>query len=57
MVAPSAKMQPDDRTKSLIVMAPASTLAAWMNWFEPWIFLQRPAFRLMRSRRLSRIPW
>ena len=28
IVAPSAKMQPDDRTKSLIVMAPASTLAA-----------------------------
>ena len=28
MVAPSAKMQPDDRTRSLIVMAPAVTLAA-----------------------------
>jgi len=28
IVAPAAKMQPDDRTKSLIVMAPASTLAA-----------------------------
>ena len=28
IAAPSAKMQPDDRTKSLIVMAPASTLAA-----------------------------
>lgn len=28
IVAPTAKMQPDDRTKSLIVMAPASTLAA-----------------------------
>ena len=28
IVAPTAKMQPDDRTKSLIVMAPASTLVA-----------------------------
>lgn len=28
IVAPTAKMQPDDRTKSLIVMAPASTLTA-----------------------------
>lgn len=27
MVAPAAKMQPDDRTRSLIVMAPATTLA------------------------------